>query len=275
MARLKLMRDFDKLEETFKEEINGVFSAGDSVAVKLHMGEIKNPYYLSPEIVRKIVDVLKGYEVKPFLVDTTVLYKSERDTVEKYLKTAETHGFTEEKIGCPIVISDTGIDVKAKDLTVEVSKEIAEADGMLVLSHVKGHVCYGFGGAIKNLGMGGVTRKSKADVHKAKEASTDELLSEAAGAVLDAVGKKVFYVNFLMNIAKECDCCNNPGPIVAEDIGVLFGKDIAAIDKASLDLIDEQKKDVFKKLHDHDPQMHVDFAEKLGMGSKDYSLMPL
>ncbi|MBD3248509.1 DUF362 domain-containing protein [Candidatus Woesearchaeota archaeon] len=272
MARLKLIKDFDKLEETFRAEIEGVFSKGDSVAVKLHMGEIKNPYYLSPEIVKNVVNVLKEYDVRPFLIDTTVLYKSERDTVEKYLKTAKLHGFTEEKIGCPIVISDTGVDVEAKDITVEVSKEMAEADSMLVLSHVKGHCCYGFGGAIKNLGMGGVTRKSKADVHKAKEASTDELLSEAAGAVLDAVGKKVFYVNFLMNIAKECDCCNKPGPIVAEDIGVLFGKDIVAIDKASLDLINEQKKDVFMKLHNHNPELHVDFAEKLGIGSREYSL---
>ncbi len=97
--------------------------------------------------------VLKELGLKPFLFDSVVLYSGSRDTKEKYYATAKKHGFTEEKIGCPIVISDKGVDVKTDNLTAHVCKELAEADGMLVVSHVKGHCCYGFGGAIKNLGM--------------------------------------------------------------------------------------------------------------------------
>lgn len=271
MNKLSLIKDVNKLEETFREQIKGVFNKGDSVAVKLHMGEDKNQYYIKSEFIRIIVNVLNGYGLNPFLFDSIVLYRGERDTVEKYYKTAEKHGFSEISIGCPIVISDTGIDVKTENMTVHVCKELAEADGLLVISHVKGHGTYGFGGAIKNIGMGGVLPKSKLEIHQANFADTDKLLAEGAEAVLKQFEKEeVFYINFLMNIAKECDCCNDAGPIVAEDIGILFGRDIVAIDKASLDLINKQKPDVFLKLHDHDPHLQIRYAKELGAGEEDY-----
>ena len=270
MQKLKLIKDLSKLEETLKEQVKDVFSKWESIAVKVHMGETKNPYYIKADVIKKIVYVLNLLELKPFLFDSVVLYGGGRDSVEKYYKTAEEHGFTEEAIGCPIVISDKGVLVKTKDLVVHVCKELAEADGMLVLSHVKGHCNAGFGAAIKNLGMGGVAPKSKADIHKEEKASFDELLAEGAQAVLKAVGKKVFYVNFLINIAKECDCCNDAGEIVVKDIGVLFGKDIVAIDKASLDLVNKQNKDIFKKLHTHDPHLQIKYAKELGIGEEEY-----
>ena len=272
MQKLKLIKDLSKLEETLKEQIKGTFSKGDSITVKLHMGEAKNKYYLKPAIIKRIVKVLNEIGLKPFLFDSVVLYRGERDTKEKYYNVAKAHGFTEDKIGCPVVISDTGVDVKTQHLVVHVCKELAEADGLLDVSHVKGHMCYGFGGAIKNIGMGGVTPDSKHDVHTSDKAVSDRLLAEGAQAVLKSVGKKVFFVNFLINITKECDCCNNAGPIVAKDIGVLFGKDIVAIDKASLDLINKQKPNVFKKIHNLDPYLHVKYAAELGLGEEEYDI---
>ena len=273
MARLKLVKDVKDVNKTLKEQIRGFFRKGSRIAVKLHMGEIRNKYYLKPGVIKGIVSVLKELGLKPFLFDSVVLYSGARDTKAKYYATAKKHGFAEEKIGCPIVISDRGVDVKTKNMTVRVCRELAEADGMLVVSHVKGHCCYGFGGAIKNIGMGGVTPKSKEAIHLAKFgfASSDELLAEAAFAVLKKV-PKAYYVNFLINIARECDCCNDAGPIVADDIGVLFGDDIVAIDQASVDLIYCQKYGIFEKLHNKDPYLQIKYARELGLGERRYDI---
>ncbi|MBD3355488.1 DUF362 domain-containing protein [Candidatus Woesearchaeota archaeon] len=272
MQQIKLIKDLDKVPNVLKEQIKGIWQKGDKVAVKLHMGEKHNSYYLKPKIIKKIIDVLLDEGVKPFLFDSVVLYAGARDSKQKYEKVAEEHGFSEEEIGCPVVIGKEGIVVEAKDINVHVCKELEEADGMLVVSHVKGHCSCGFGGAIKNLGMGGVTPQSKSVIHQAEEAEFDDLLAQGAGAVLKAAGDKVFYVNFLINISKECDCANNAGPLVADDIGVLMGKDIVAIDKASVDMIYEQKPGIFDKIHNKDPYLQIDYAERLGIGEKKYDI---
>ncbi len=269
MAELKLIKDMDKLEETFREQVKDIFSDEDRIAVKLHMGEKDNPYYLKPDVIKKLIDVLNELGLKPFLFDSPVIYKGARDSVEKYYQTAADHGFTQEKIGCPIVISNNALEVKTKDLVIHACKELVEADGILVISHVKGHICYGFGAAIKNLGMGGVAKNSKTEIHKAENAVSDDLLAQGAQTVLSKY-EKMFFVNFLTNIAKECDCFNKPGPLIADDIGVLFGKDIVAIDKASVDLINKQKPNIFKKIHNHDPYLQIEYAEKLGLGETKY-----
>lgn len=266
MQELKLV-PLDGFEETLREEIKDIFNSGESIAVKVHMGEIDNPYYIKPEIIKKVVDVCLSLELKPFLFDSVVLYKGARDTVEKYLDTAEKHGFTSE-IGCPIVISDTGVDVQTKDMVVHVCKEFV-ADGLLDISHGKGHMCYGFGGAIKNLGMGGVTPESKKDIHSGALADTDDLLAQAAGAVLGRF-KKAYFVNFLINISKNCDCANDAGPILVEDIGVLMGKDMVALDKASVDLIYKEKPGILEKEHNKDPYLHIKYAASLGLGEEEY-----
>ncbi len=271
-AELKLIKDLDKLKETFREQIKGIFDKGDKVAVKLHMGEKHNTYYLRPEIIKEMIDVLLDEGLKPFLFDSVVLYAGARDSKQGYEEVAEEHGFTKDNVGCDVVIGEEGTVVEAKDINVHVCKELEDADGMLVVSHVKGHCSCGFGGAIKNLGMGGVTPQSKSIIHQAEEADFDDLLAQGAEAVLKAVGEKIFYVNFLINISKECDCANNAGPLVADDIGVLMGKNIVAIDKASVDMVYEQKPGIFDKIHNKDPYLQIDYAEKLGMGEKKYDI---
>jgi uncharacterized Fe-S center protein len=158
--------DIHKFSEALKIELKDFFPKNGIIAVKLHMGEATNKNYVSPDIVKKVVDVLKDLGVKPFLFDSTTRYPSKRYTVEDYIKTARANGFSKETMGCDVVISnESGADVKTKNLTVKVCKPLAHAHDILVLSHVKGHPNCGIGGAIKNLGMGGVCRKTKADVH--------------------------------------------------------------------------------------------------------------
>jgi len=143
--------------------------SGKSVAVKLHMGEYGNLNYVRPPIAGKIVETLKAAGAKPFLYDSTTKYKVKRYTVQDYYETARRNGFTQETVGCPIVISNSAVVKEGRLFNVGVSKEIAEADAMLVLSHCKGHPFTSMGGAIKNLGMGAVDRDTKRIAHdKAK-----------------------------------------------------------------------------------------------------------
>jgi uncharacterized Fe-S center protein len=135
------------------------------VAIKLHMGEPKNPNHLKPEEVKKFVDLLKKKNCKPFLFDTTVAYPGKRSSVEGYLEVAALNGFTEEKIGCPIVIGDEECEIVKGKIEYQIPKEICGVS-VLVLTHVKGHPCTGIGASIKNLGMGCVTKKTKSDIHE-------------------------------------------------------------------------------------------------------------
>lgn len=150
---------------------------GGSVAVKVHMGELGNTTYIRPAFVRMVVDLVKRVGGKPFVTDTTTLYQGARDTQSRYLWTAAFNGFVEESIGAPIVIADgegrDGISVPVQGAVqgcelevVEVATRVHQADFLLVLSHVKGHMMTGFGGAIKNLAMGCVTKETKREQHR-------------------------------------------------------------------------------------------------------------
>jgi len=151
---------------------------GKSVAIKIHFGERGNYTYMRPAFVRRVADFVKAEGGRPFVAETTTLYPSgKRLTVEEGLETANYNGFTQEGLGCPLVIADApdgqnGVEhaVKgaAKDCRVKsatVAKRLLEADAMIVLSHVKGHALSGMGGALKNLSMGCTTKKTKREQH--------------------------------------------------------------------------------------------------------------
>jgi len=161
--------ELQKLEEALSSELNKVFANGEKIAVKLHMGEKGNKYYLKPEFVKRVITVMKKLGLKPFLFDSPVMYEGARNTVEKYEQCAKEHGFTEENVGCSVIISNESIPVKVNGFTYEVCRPLVDADGVLVLSHVKGHICSGFGAAIKNLGMGAMTKETKGKIHEAGE----------------------------------------------------------------------------------------------------------
>jgi uncharacterized Fe-S center protein len=290
----------DRLADAIK--LSGVSAmAGQVVPVKLHMGEPGNPYIIRPELVRTVVSALRDAGARPYLFDTVVAYPGERSNKAGYEKVARRHGFSKETVGCDVVVGEEGVRVVESDVAFEVATELHHARFMLVLSHVKGHIQAGFGGAIKNLGMGGVTKASKRRIHHMSVPVRDaakctlcglcadvcpdscgkcvsackagamsfERMSLAEGLALSAKacvsGKTVIYVSSLHNISESCDCDSRPGPIVCPDIGYLVGRDMAAIDAAALDLIDAARPDVFRKCTGVDPRAQVAHAVALGM----------
>lgn len=166
----KVSRLFDKAG--FSEMI----SARNKTAVKLHFGETGNDGFISPVYVRQVVEKVKESGALPFLTDTNTLYLGTRSNAIEHIGTAILHGFDFAVAGAPVIIADglTGknsrrVLIQKKHFTeVLIAGDIADSDSMIVLSHFKGHIVSGFGGAVKNLAMGCAPPEGKCAQHQAR-----------------------------------------------------------------------------------------------------------
>ncbi len=165
---------FGKLERLLeKAGFSNIFEKRDLVAIKLHFGELGNTAYIRPVFLRKIVECIKAKGGNPFLTDANTLYSGTRSDAPNHLKTAIRNGFDYAVVDAPLVIADglrgkseNAIEINGKRFKkVYIGKEIAEADALISVAHFKGHELSGFGGAIKNLGMGSASRKGKLAQH--------------------------------------------------------------------------------------------------------------
>ncbi|MGQ9545830.1 MAG: DUF362 domain-containing protein [Dehalococcoidia bacterium] len=204
-------------------KVGSVVSSNDSVAVKVHMGEYGSSAYLRPPIVRRVCDLIKEAGGKPFVTDTTTLYPARRFTASQYLATAALNGFTKESLGVPVIISDgeQGYDGEWTDIPrrvcdcsldkVKIARKIFEADCMIVLSHVKGHELSGFGGSIKNVAMGCVTKESKAAQHRVNRGVMDSSKCTACGQCLEACAFQALSLagEKVLRDEQKCMNCNN------------------------------------------------------------------
>ncbi len=158
---------------------------GKFVAIKLHFGEMGNISYLRPNYARAVVDVVKELGGKPFLTDCNTMYPGSRKNAIEHLYCAWENGFTPLTVGCPIIIGDglKGTD----DIEVpvvggeyvekaKIGRAIMDADIFISLTHFKGHEMTGFGGAIKNIGMGCGSRAGKTEQHISGQPVVDEEL---------------------------------------------------------------------------------------------------
>ncbi|MBD3259390.1 DUF362 domain-containing protein [Candidatus Woesearchaeota archaeon] len=174
MAEIIYIKEEGPFLEELRQQLDSFYKPGQDVAIKVHVGEKHNKFHIKADFVKKIVAMMKELGLKPFVFESVVVYAGGRDTVEKCLATAKEHGYSEENLGCPMVVDNDYVEQKTEHFTIQVCRRLAEADGILVLSHFKGHDCSGIGGAIKNLCMGFITPKSKEDVHDAGYAVLDE-----------------------------------------------------------------------------------------------------
>ncbi|MFC1502244.1 DUF362 domain-containing protein [bacterium] len=163
-----------KIQSLFNEAALGdCITRNDLTAVKMHFGEKGNETHISPDLVRPVVQEIRKHDAKPFLTDTCVLYKSQRDNAVDHLSLAHEHGFTLERTGAPVIIADGLIGHLEKTVPipgklfkeVSISSLASEVNSLIVLTHVTGHMGTGIGGAIKNIGMGFASRKGKLRQH--------------------------------------------------------------------------------------------------------------
>jgi len=165
---------FDKLNGLLKAAgLATRFRRGHLVAIKLHFGEKGNAAFIPPVFVRAVVDRVKETGAEPFLTDTNTLYVGARTNSASHLRTAVENGFAYAVVGAPIIIADglrgeNAVKIKINGAHFDqaaVASEIAHADGLVVLTHFKCHEMTGFGGALKNIGMGCAAREGKLAQH--------------------------------------------------------------------------------------------------------------
>ena len=173
-----------KLKELIKAAgIEQIDMKGKFVAIKMHFGELGNISYLRPNYAKAVADLVKELGGRPFLTDCNTMYPGRRKNALEHLECAWENGFTPLSTGCPIIIGDglKGTD----DISVpvvggeyvknaKIGRAIMDADVIISLTHFKGHEMTGFGGAIKNLGMGCGSRAGKAEQHSNSQACIDE-----------------------------------------------------------------------------------------------------
>lgn len=152
------------------------------VALKIHFGEFGNVAYVRPNYAAVIVRIVKELGGKPFLTDSNTLYSGSRSNAIDHIHTAMVNGFNPIAVGCDVIIADglRGKDERIVDIggtycpEPKIGAAIAEADIVLSITHFKGHEMAGFGGAIKNLGMGAGSVAGKLDMHSTAQPKVED-----------------------------------------------------------------------------------------------------
>ncbi len=257
------------------------------IAIKLHSGEEGNQNFLTPEFWAPIIRHLDGT-----VVECNTAYEGSRNTTEKHLKTIEKHGWSRyfdvdllDAEGPDLVLDIPGGKVIQKNY---VGKDIANYNGMLVLSHFKGHPMGGYGGALKQLSIGCASSYGKAYIHGAGvpediwTANHDlflESMADAASSVHNYFKDNIVYINVMKNMSVDCDCCAVAEDPCMKDIGILISTAPIAIDQACLDLVyasdDPGKEHLIERIESRNGVHTIEAAEALGYGSRDYELIEI
>ncbi|MDO4586724.1 MAG: DUF362 domain-containing protein [Planctomycetia bacterium] len=253
------------------------------VAVKVHSGEPGGHHFIQPKFMKSLVDLLQGT-----IVECNTAYEGRRDTTEKHNKVMEEHGFT--KIA-PVDIMDADGELElpvsnGKQLkTNYVGSHLQDYDSMLVLSHFKGHLMGGFGGALKNMSIGIASAHGKALIHGAGDPNVFwdcdqdkflEAMADADKSIMDYLEDRLAFINIMKDLSVDCDCDANPHAPEMDDIGILASLDPVALDQACVDLIyrsdDKGKNSLIKRMEDKHAVHILEAAEELGIGKRQYIL---
>ena len=307
------------------------------VPIKLHFGEKGNHTYLKPEIYDPLIDLLQEHGTECCFSETSVLYGGERFEAARHIKLAHKHGFTR----IPVEIAD-GEKGEASRLipipggkyfqSAAIAEKLADSDQVLVVSHFKGHMLAGFGGALKQLSMGFASKGGKMAMHLSVKPKVRNWKCKKCGLCISRCnagaielnekltidtekcvgcgacfsicpkkaisvfrlsglknllfgkrffreklaeyayashhGKRHIYLTFAVDIAPGCDCEPRRMSPCVPDIGVFASLDPVALDAACYDAAAKRGK----RFKGHE---QLAYAEKLGIGSRDYTIVEI
>jgi uncharacterized Fe-S center protein len=266
------------------------------VAVKVSTGEGTNPNYLKPALIKNLVE-----EVNGTIVECRTAYKGDRMETKDHWNVIHRHGF-DSLFAVDLMDEYDEIRIPVKDRTHVkydiVGGHLANYDFMVALNHFKGHPMGGYGGALKNLSIGVASRNGKAYIHSAGKIQTPENLwtpenignqdgflesmAAAAQAVVDyfKAERGIIYISVMNNMSIDCDCVAHPAPVKLKDYGILASTDPVALDQACVDIINSQKveaendpTDLLQRIDKQHGTHTIDWAEKIGLGSKKYTIV--
>ena len=174
----------DKLEKLIRAAgIGEIDFDHKMVAIKIHFGEPGNLTYLRPNYAKRVADVIKSLGGIPFLTDCNTLYPGRRKNALEHIESAYENGFSPFSTGCQVIIADglkgdddVEVPVRGGEYVKEakIGRAVMDADIVVSLNHFKGHEMTGFGGAIKNIGMGCGSRRGKMEQHADGKPEVDQ-----------------------------------------------------------------------------------------------------
>lgn len=272
----------EKLYDTIGRNLQG------RIAVKLHSGEKGNQNYLKPEFVKNIIDKLDAT-----VVECNTAYEGARNTTEKHKELMVSHGWSKyfkfdilDSDAEEILENPNGIIIKKNFI----GSKMKNYDSMLVLSHFKGHPMGGFGGALKNISIGLASSNGKGYIHTSgiENATFEQLMAgdqnnfiismaDSAKTITDYYKDKIIYINVMVNMSVDCDCCTVAEDPCMSDIGILASTDPVALDQACVDLVyqsnDSGKNHLIERIESRNGLLILESAEKQGIGSREYELI--
>ena len=242
-----------------------IFRAGQLVAIKVHFGELGNLAYLRPHYVRVAVEELKKLGAKPFLTDANTLYTGTRSNAVDHLLTAYQNGFVLEVVGAPVIIADglrgaDEVEIPVDGVYVKRAKigaAVALADALLVMTHFKGHEQVGFGGALKNLGMGAASRAGKLQQHSTSKPKNLPEKCTACGVCAQFCPAGA--ITIVENAQIDYERCLGCGQCVAM---CTFGAMIPG-DEASVDVLAKKIAEYAKAALNGRPALFVSFIQQV------------
>ena len=256
-------------------------------AVKISTGEPPASNYLRPELIGDLVKTVDGT-----IVECNTAYGGSRSSADMHKQVAEDHGFT--------AIAD--FDLMDEDGEVEwpmtggsrldkviVGSHAENYSDWIILSHFKGHMMAGYGGAIKNVGIGISSPSGKVYVHTAGTQTSGSIFYDDQDAWLEALAEMVLgfsnhvgaehiiYINVMNRLSVDCDCDGNPAEPDMHDIGILASTDPVALDQACIDLVYQapDSASLVARIERQNGIHTLEHAEEIGLGSRTYELVDI
>lgn len=245
---------------------------------------------MKPEFVKDIIDYVNGT-----VVECNTAYDGERDTTKKHIELMKNHGWSKyfkvdilDSDAEEILENKNGYMIK-KNI---VGSKMKNYNSMLVLSHFKGHPMGGFGGAIKNISIGLASSKGKKYIHTSgkENASYEDMftsdhdsflvsMADSAKTITDFYKDKIVYINAMVNMSVDCDCCHIAEDPCMKDIGILASTDPVALDKACVDLVynstDIGKDKLIERIESRNGLLTIHSANKQEIGTEEYELISI
>lgn len=274
----------NKLERLIRQAgIAQIDMEGRYVAIKLHFGEPGNLSYLRPNFAKTVADVVRGLGGSPFLTDCNTLYVGRRKNALDHLDAAYENGYSPFSTGCQIIIADGLKGTDEVDVPVaggeyikqaHIGRAVMDADVFISLNHFKGHESTGFGGAIKNIGMGCGSRAGKMDMHSGGKPDITAELCRGCGfcaknCAHDAISISGRKASINHDRCVGCGRC----------IGACNFDAVHSMDDCANDELNRRMAEYAKAVVDGRPQFHINIVNQVSPfcdchGENDAAIIP-